>query len=694
MLRGLIVLLRHFTQLKAVGAILFLAVALVSTAARADDKNKEKPEKEKKVKIEPWVEIRTAHFIVASDGGEKSARKFGDEFESLLRIFQSTMPKARVTTGIPVRILVARNGESFGRVAPEFPYNKNRDQPPGTFVDTTEKSFIVIRGNASGRFAFAEIFQNYAKQVLKSSYRSLPPWLEEGYSTVYSNLTFTDRGPRLERPDPNDLSILTESPLLPLNFVLGADRTSPYYSPGNKDSVYFAESRVLLHFLITDPQFAGSSMLSDYIAAVESGTDLLKAARTAFGDLNQLQARLDTYVKDVSGPAVDLPAGAGSESTGAPRTLSPAEAEARLGDYLSLGRRSAYAEDKLNEALMNEPSLAEAEQSLGFLTLKRGDLDEAEKHFEKAAQLDPSDALNFYGEGLVAMGDGGKAAFPPSAAVAFEKAVALNAEFAPAWFNLATIYAQSEQTRAKALADAQRAAALVPGDGSYQLQVAALLNETGHSDEARKTASRVKETSTDRATADKAGDLVAKMSRPQPSQSAPPNGQVSPRTPPPPPSGAGGLKIENKTDTSAAPATAQSKTTAPASPTVSNSPPATSQKPVPPLFGDSVPNYSASTSNNAAVASNRVYSMLGTITEVNCASAPQIQITLKSQTITMKLHADNLGKVPITAAGSATAPKVANCASFRGRSVRVSYLLVAQKAWDGEMQEVEFRSQP
>ena len=682
--------LRHFIQPKAVGAALLLAAALVSTGARADDKKKDKPEKEKKEKIEPWVEIRTAHFIVASDGGEKTARKFGDEFESLLRVFQATMPKARVSTGIPVRILVAHNGQSFARVAPEFPYNKNRDQPAGTFVDTPEKTFIVIRGNASGRFAFADIYQNYAKQILRSSYRSLPPWLDEGYSTVYGNISFTDRGPRLERPDPDDLSVLTESPLLPLDIVLKTDRNSGYYSPGNKGSVYFAESRVLLHFLISDPQFAGSSMLSDYITAIENGTDLLKAARSAFGDLNQLQAKLDAYVKNVSGPAVDLPGAGGSEPTGGARTLSPPEAEALLADYLSLGRRSADAEDKLNEALMAEPSLAGAEQSLGFLTLKRGDLDEAQKHFEKAAQLDPSDALNFYGQGLVAMGDGGKAAFPPSAAAPFEKAVALNPEFAPSWFNLATIYAQREETRAKALADAQRAAALVPGDGSYQLQVAALLNEMGRPEEARNTANRVKETSTDRGTADKAGDLVAKMSRPQPSGAS--NGQISPRTPPPPPSGAGGLKIENKTDTSAPPPTAQPKPTAPASPTVSSSSPATSQKPVPPLFGDSVPDYAASTSNNAAVPSNKVYSMLGTITEVNCASAPQIQMTLKSQTITMKLHAENLAKIAIKAAGSAAPPKVTTCASLRGRNARVSYLLVGQKAWDGEVQELEFRT--
>ena len=60
-----------------------------------------------------------------------------------------------------------------------------------------EKTYIGIRANASGHFPYLEIFQSYAREILKRSYRNLPPWLEEGYSTVYGNLTFTDRGVRL-----------------------------------------------------------------------------------------------------------------------------------------------------------------------------------------------------------------------------------------------------------------------------------------------------------------------------------------------------------------------------------------------------------------------------------------------------------------------------------------------------------------
>ena len=227
---------------KTILTALFLFASLFQPAAHAADQDKDKdkkPEKEKKEKIEPWIEIRTAHFLVASDGGEKTARRVAEEFETLLRVFQLTMPNARVTNGIPIRILVARDGQSFARMAPEFPYDKRHDQPPNLFASGTEKTYIGLRANASGRFLRADLFKSLAHDILKRSYRNLPPWLEEGFSTVYGSVTFNDRGGHLDRPDPEDLSVLFESPLLPLDLVLHVDRASAYYSPGDRESVYF-----------------------------------------------------------------------------------------------------------------------------------------------------------------------------------------------------------------------------------------------------------------------------------------------------------------------------------------------------------------------------------------------------------------------------------------------------------------------
>jgi tetratricopeptide (TPR) repeat protein len=669
----MIVSLRNSLRSITALAVLFLLTAAFCPAARSSDKDKDKkPEKEKKEKIEPWVEIRTSHFIVASDGGEKTARRFADQFESLVRVFQATMPNSRVSTGIPVRILVSRDGQSFARMAPEFPYDKRheREQPPGLIFFGPEKTYIGIRGNAPGHFPYTEIFQNYAREILKQSYRNLPPWLEEGYSTVYGSITFGDRGVRLERPEPDDLSVLFQSPLLPLDLVLHVDRSSGYYNPGNKRSVYFAESRVLVHFLISDPQFASTKSMERYVTAVQGGADSLQAARDAFGDLNQLQEKLDAYVKNVSGPPADIAVPGASDSGGSPRTLSVPEIDARVADFMALRGKVEDAQDKLEEALMSQPSLPEAEQSLGFLMLKQDNADEAQKHFDRAAQLDPNDALNFYGQGLVAASKADKGSAPAGAAAAFEKAVALNRDFAPAWYNLAMVYSERPETLQKALAAAQRAAALAPGNSGYQLQVAALQDRVSHPEEARGAAARAQESASARATPEKSGGVAVRMPPPPPSAAS-----ASAAAPPVKTPSDSAPRIERKTESDAKPAASSTASTASTTPKPA---PAPVPAPVPPLV----------------TASTQIYSMVGTITDVNCANAPQIQVTLKSQTIAMKLHSDNLENVSIKAANSAVAPKGTTCASLRGRSARVSYHLVSGKAWDGEIQAVEFRSQP
>jgi len=108
---------------------------------------------------------------------------------------------------------------------------------------------------------------------------------------------------------------LWESPLLPLDLVIHVDRASPYYNSGGQTTVYSAESRALVHYLLTQAQPSGNKSLEQYIAQVEGGADTLQAARQVFGDLNQLQSRLEAYIKQSSTAPTEIQAAGGSEST-------------------------------------------------------------------------------------------------------------------------------------------------------------------------------------------------------------------------------------------------------------------------------------------------------------------------------------------------------------------------------------------
>jgi tetratricopeptide (TPR) repeat protein len=644
-------------HLRAIFPWLFLPLlaGFLSPAARSADKKNEK--------VEPWVEIRTPHFVVMSDGGEKTARRVADQFDQVRRVFQATMPNAHFDTGVPIQILAAKDGKSFATLIPEYPFDKRHPQPEGLFVGGAEKNYIVLRTNVSGPIPYEDIYHNYARLILRLSYHSLPPWLEEGYANVYGGMALTDKGAKIGKPDPEDLSALWESPLLPLDLVIHVDRASPYYHATGPATVYSAESRALVHYLLTQAQPSGIKSLEQYIAQVESGADALDAARQAFGDLSQLQSKLEAYIKQSSTVPAEIQAAGGSDSISAARTLTPAETEARIGD-LDLGRgRRDDAQTKLEDALKLDPSLASAEESMGFYLLQVSQLEEAEKHFMHAAELDPKLPLAYYGQGMVAMSRGGFVGVPVGAIVAFEKTVELSPAFAPAWYNLASIYTLRHETLQKALDAAQRAASLVPGDAGYQYQVAVILENLGRTEEARKAAERIRNSSSDLRAADKATDLIAQISQPRSSAS-------SPTKPAPAPAASTDdrqVHLERKTEPDDKPVATASNRTAEA-----NSPPS----PAAPL--------------PAATVVARVYSMVGTITDVSCTDAPQVQITLKAQTIVMHLHAADVAHLTI----KPTPGKNAVCQGLRGRSARVTYQLVSEQKWDGEIQAVELRDTP
>jgi tetratricopeptide (TPR) repeat protein len=654
---------RHHPRSTSPWILLPLLAGMLCAPVRSADKKNEK--------VEPWVEVRTPHFVVMSDGGEKMTRRVLDQFEMVRRIFQATMPNARFDTGTPIQVLAAKDGKSFATLLPEYPFDKRHPQPEGLFVSGNLKNYIVLRTNVSGPIPYEDIYHSYAQLVLKLSYHSLPPWLEQGYANVYGGMVLTDKGAKIGKPDPEDLSALWESPLLPLDLVIHVDRESPYYNSGGQTTVYLAESRALVHYLLTDPQGSGIKSLQKYIEQVEGGADALQTASQVFGDLNQLQSKLEAYIKQTSIVPTEIPASGGSESVSSPHTLTPAEAEARLGD-LDLGRgRRDDAQEKLEDALKLDPSVASAEESLGFYLLQVDQLEEAEKHFVHAAELDPKLPLAYYGQGMVAMSRGGFVGVPVGAVVAFEKTVALSPDFAPAWFNLASIYALRKETLPKALDAAQHAASLVPGDSSYQYQVAVLLENLGRTEEARKAAERIRNSSNDLKTADMAGDLIARISQPHSSASS----SAAPAAPPASQDEATPrasiddrqIRLERKTEPGDKPVE-----------TVSNK---TSESTTPSLPAATPP---------APSAAARVYSMVGTITEVSCSDAPQVQITLKAQTIVMRLHAADATHLAIKPAPA----KGAACPGLRGRSARVTYQLVSEQKWDGEIQSVELRDLP
>jgi tetratricopeptide (TPR) repeat protein len=621
-------------------------------------------------KPEIWTEVQTPHFIVASNDGESTARRIADQFEQIRFLYSKALnPGLKLDPGIPILIFAVRNEKSLSQLIPEYWTQKGHTHPAGLFVPGPEKNYIALRTEVESEFPYLAIYHEYVHLIINLNYQHFPVWLNEGFADFLGSATLTGKGGKLGQPSSWDLDLLQQTKLLPLETLFKVDHRSPYYNEANKTTIFYAESWALVHYLMVDPEKQKNRALSKYISFVESGGDSVEAATRAFGDLAQLQKALQSYINRTSYMeySVALPAKAEAKDYSV-RTISAAEAQARLGDFdLYRGQLDA-AHKKLEEAIHLDPDLAAAQESMGLLLFRQDERYGAEKYFARAVALDSKSALAYFYHAMLLTSEGSDEEQIAEARTALEKAVALNPALGSAWSNLALLYANAGALD-NALSAAKRAVDTMPGDPHFQYNLAVVLARMERYDEARAVARKL-QASGNSDVVSVAGKFLTQLDQAQ---------QYA------------AFKKMNESNSAAATAVnheAKSGAESPA-PVLRQKTQSTAD---PAPEGDAAP--TAATDASSAPAGPRAYSMVGTITEINCASSPQIRMTLKAQTIVMHLHSGDFSQVAIKSAGTNSAAKNVVCASLRGRNAHISYRLVSEKDWDGEIVSIEFRDAP
>jgi tetratricopeptide (TPR) repeat protein len=605
-------------------------------------------------KPDTWIEVQTPHFIVASNNGENTARRIADQFEQIRFLYSKTLNRGlRLDPVVPILIFAVKNEKSLSELIPEYWAQKGHSHPAGIFVPGQEKNYIALRTDVEAEFPYLPIYHEYVHLIVSLNYQHFPLWLNEGFADFLGCATLTAKGGKLGRPSSSDLEILQQSKLLPLDTLFRVDHQSPYYNEAEKTTIFYAESWALVHYLMLDPQKQKDQALSKYISFVENGADPVEAANRAFGDLAQLQKALESYITKTSYMeyAVALPAKPDAKDYSV-RAISPAEAQARLGDFdLHRGQLDA-ASRRLEEAIRLDPNLATAQESMGLLLFRKDQRYEAERYFSRAVALDSKSPMAYFYHATLLMSQGADAEETVEAKTELEKAVALNPGLGSAWSNLALLYADDPGTLDKALNAAKRAVHTMPGEPHFQYNLAVVLAHMERYDDAR-TIARKLQVSGDPNTVSLAGKFLTQVDQAQ---------QYA--------------TYKKRSETTSAPAAVMKRR----GQDIANPPPTEDE--------------TASAAAPSAPAGSRAYSMVGTITDVNCAAAPQARITLKAQTIVMHLHSGDFSQVAIKSTGADSAAKKVGCAELRGRNAHVSYQLVSEKEWDGELVSIELRDAP
>src|SRR5256714_2010920 len=366
-------------------AILGIALALFLTAAASSATAKD-----------TWTSVHSKNFTLVGNASEKEIRQVANRLEQFRQVFGLLFPTITLNSPAPTTVIVFKSDSSYK----PFKVNPN---VTGYFQSGEDVNYITLTSEKSSEDQpFRTIFHEYVHLLVENTMgATVPLWFNEGLAEYYSTFDIKDDYRRVILGDliANHVLYLRENKFLPLRTLFAVDYKSPYYNEGNKMNVFYAESWMLMHYLLQGDGQKHRPQLAKFIDLLRANVKMEDAFQQAFqGSIESLEKDFKSYIQGANykatGITFERKLDFDSEMQAAP--LTEAESHAYLGDLLLHTRQLATAETQIQLALALNPDLPMAEAAYGMLRVRQGRMDEARPHLEKAVAANAQNYLTHY----------------------------------------------------------------------------------------------------------------------------------------------------------------------------------------------------------------------------------------------------------------------------------------------------------
>ena len=339
-----------------------------------------------------WASVRSKNFVLVGNASEKEIRQVATRLEQFRDVFSRLLKKSNFASSIPTTVVVFKDFQTYQKFAPP--------NTAGYFQGGDDVNYIALSARIDeANDPFEIIFHEFVHLLIKDNIRNMPVWFNEGLAEYYSTFEIKDddRKVWLGKVLSEHVFKLRGEKLIPLQTLFKVDQSSPFYNEKNKQTLFYAESWALVHYLLNNPQ--RQPQLGRFFNLILSGMDPDKAFPQAFEtEYSTLEKELKEYVKRDSYPSqlaiFERKLEFNLEMQAAP--LTEAEGEYYLGDLLTHLGALDEAEKHLKKALALDESLALAHASYGILEMRRGRFAEARRYLERAVTAGTGNYLVHY----------------------------------------------------------------------------------------------------------------------------------------------------------------------------------------------------------------------------------------------------------------------------------------------------------
>jgi tetratricopeptide (TPR) repeat protein len=344
---------------------------------------------------ENWISVRSKNFLLVGNAGEKDIRAVGIRLEQFREVFSRLFTTLNVNSPIPTTVVVFKSDDSYR----PFKLNQNT---AGYFQPGPDVNYITLtlaRDLQGAQDPFTIIFHEYTHLLVSNTSENVPTWFNEGLAEYYSTFSITgDQKVMLGRPIASHVYLLRDHRMLPLRTLFQVDQKSPYYNETDKQSIFYAESWALLHYLILGNDGQRKHQLGKFVELLSANVPMEEAFQRAFAmSFETMEKELAAYIQRDHYPTLtsSFADKLGYDTAMEAAPLTEAEALAYLGDLLRHSNRSE-AEAYLQRALALDPDLALANASLGMLRVRQGRVTEALDSLQRAVAVSDQNYLIHY----------------------------------------------------------------------------------------------------------------------------------------------------------------------------------------------------------------------------------------------------------------------------------------------------------
>jgi len=420
-----------------------------------------------------WIGIRTPHFWVIGSVSTDDLLIVASRLERFHQTLSLLFPRIGLDAGASTTVVVFPSHEAYEPFKPS--YNGAATSVRGHFVAGPVANYILLTADAETlRVAYHEYVHVAIHRVLASA----PAWFHEGLAEFYSTfeMTFDDRV-RLGSVLPEHVLLVRERGLMPLATLIAVDRDSALYNEDDKSSVFYAQSWLLVHYLLLGQHGKFAGQLAPFAGQLVDGASLQDACARALNTTpERLEEELRLYASENSylRRLVPLPTGLTPLSGASSSVLSVAEVHTTLGDILLNMSRHDAAEAELKAALATDGQSPSAHASLGQLLMAQGRNDEARAHLERAIASPAATWLTYFSYATVLMGSRSQAPVGQAATTAvieraLRRAIELNPAAAAPFGQLAALLSQDRGRLNEARQLVQQALVLADTDERFRL---------------------------------------------------------------------------------------------------------------------------------------------------------------------------------------------------------------------------------